>query len=160
MKWPWTVCLEGFRGREVWSCLGRCCSTGHSQANPAVPGAGLMEGLCAWPVHLLPQPLPPLQHWEYGLKIPDQQQTCRNDGKGFPWISSDYPLKENSGLTFRHHLCRERGNSSALPLWNSCDPCWSGKAISVQHHSSSVKQELKTFTNSGKINCWISFFLG
>lgn len=178
--WEWSGCGQrawkrvgnGSEGRKVWNCLGRFVPCGRVRQSLAVQlcsawswadGRGLCLAGLHWP-SASPTPLFAISAFcrtgNMAWRTLTSSKSARNNEKCFPWILSDYCKKENSGLVFRHHLCRERGTSSPLPLWNSCDPCWSGKAISIGHCSSSVKQQLKTFTNSVTINCWISLFLG
>lgn len=172
MKWPWTVCLEKggewFRGKEGLELSGRRCPVGQSQAKPCSAALQCLEW--GWWKGFVPgQCISYCTHFAISAfcrtgnmawRTLASSKSARNNGKGLPWMLSGYYQKENSGLTLRQHLCRGRGTSSPLPLGNSCEPCWSGKAVPVEHHSSSVKQELKTCTNSVITNCWISLFLG
>lgn len=155
MKWWWTECLEKsgewLRGKGGLDLSGQTLSHRTDRAWQC----WLMEGVCAWPQHLPAHPWPPLPSAGLGMWPED------------PWPAAKLP--ETVGrvfLGFEVIIIRRKaqgwalGTSSALPLWNSCDPWWAGEAISLEHHSSRVKQELKTFTNSVIINCWISLFLG
>lgn len=135
MGWWWTVCLEnGSEGREGWKCLERR-SEGQRQAKPCSAAMQCLQladgrGLCLLSASPTP-PLPPLPPAGLAWGSLTSRKSARKDGGCLPWVLSDYWQQKSSGLTFRHHLYRER-HLLSLPPWNSWDPCWSGKALNLK----------------------------
>lgn len=132
MKWLWTVCLEKSgegvqregRSGTVWEDVvprGRASQSLAVQLCRAwswADGRGLCLAGLRWP-SASPTPHSAISAFcrtgDMAWRTLTSSKSARNDGKCFPWILSDYHQKENSGLAFRHHLCRERGTSSPLP---------------------------------------------